>query len=207
MTTDDDGLTRVSYSYQWIANNGTADTDLQDATASIYTPSVSDVGKTITVKVSFTDDADNEETLTSLATEAVAATVPTAPQSLTATSGSQIQELDVSWQAPSSNGGSDITGYKVQWKESADSWDTEADVSETTETGTTHTITGLTGGVEYAIRVIATNDTGDGPASTEAKGTPAGGVSEQPVGRTSTEPPALAIPSPTASRDRPSRCG
>ena len=52
-------------------------------------------------------------------------------------------------------------------------------VSEATETGTTHTITGLTGGVEYTVRVIASNDVGDGPVSTEAAGTPAGGVSEQ----------------------------
>ena len=43
-------------------------------------------------------------------------------------------------------------GYKVQWKRSADSWDTEADVSETTVTGTAHTITGLTDGVEYTVR-------------------------------------------------------
>ena len=125
------------------------------------------MGKTIKVKVSFTDDADNDETLTSEATVAVPATVPSSPQSLTVTSGSQTRELDVSWQAPSSNGGSAVTGYKVQWKESTDSWDTEAEVSEATETGTTHTITGLTGGVEYAVRVIATNDVGDGPASTE----------------------------------------
>ena len=177
--TDANGLTGVSYSYQWIANNGTADTDLQDATASAYTPSVSDLGKTIKVKVSFTDDANNDESLTSVATTAVAATVPAAPLSLTVATGDQIQELDASWQAPSSNGGSAVTGYKVQWKEAADSWDTAADVSEAAETGTTHTITGLTGGVEYAVRVIATNDVGDGPASTEAKGTPAGGVSEQ----------------------------
>ena len=32
--------------------------------------------------------------------------------------------------------------------------------------------------MEYAVRVIASNDVGDGPASAEAKGTP-GGVSEQ----------------------------
>ena len=98
--------------------------------------------------------------------------MPTAPQGLTVTTGDQVQELDASWQAPSSNGGSTVTGYKVQWKESADSWDTAADVSRATVTGTTHTITGLTGGVEYAVRV-ATNDAGDSPASTEARGTAA----------------------------------
>ena len=170
---DADGLTRVSYSYQWVANNGTADTDLQDATARTYTPRVNDVGKTIKVRVSFTDDANNGESLTSIATAAVAATMPTAPLALTVTPGSQIQELDASWQAPSSNGGSTITGYKVQWKKSTDTWDSEADISDTTVTGTTHTITGLTGGVEYTVLVIAKNETGGGPASGEATGKPA----------------------------------
>ena len=70
---DQDGLTKVSYSYQWVAHDGTADTDLQDATASTYTPLVGDVGKTIKVKVSFTDDSDNEEFLTSAATGEVEA--------------------------------------------------------------------------------------------------------------------------------------
>ena len=41
-------------------------------------------------------------------------------------------------------------------KESADSWETPADVSEATASGTIHTITGLTGGVEYSVRVLAT---------------------------------------------------
>ena len=176
---DPEGLAKVSYSYQWIRNEGETDADIAGATDPTYTPSGSDVGKTVKVKVSFTDDADNAETLTSESTAAVAATVPTEPLSLTVTRGRQIQELDAAWRSPASNGGSAITGYKVQWKEAADSWDTAADASEATVTGTTHTITGLTGGVEYAVRVIATNDVGDGSASTEATGTPAGGVSQQ----------------------------
>ena len=184
---DSNGLTNVIFEYQWMA----ADTEIDDATDSTYTPSVSDVGKTISVRVNFRDDAGYKESVTIQATEAVLATVPTEPLSLTVATGNQIQELDASWQAPSSNGGSAITGYKVQWKEAADSWDTEADVSEATETGTTHTVTGLTGGVEYAVRVMATNDVGDGPASTEAKGTPAGGVSEQTVEPENTVPTGL----------------
>ena len=62
------------------------------------------------------------------------------------------------WVAGSENvgdGGSPITGYKLQWKKTADSWDTLADVSETMVTATTHTITGLTGGVEFRVRVLA----------------------------------------------------
>ena len=195
---DSNGLTNVIFEYQWIGD----DTEIEDASDSTYTPSPSDVGKTIKVKVSFRDDAGNGETLTSQASEAVAATVPTEPLSLTVATGDQIQELDASWQDPSSNGGSAVTGYKVQWKEAADSWDTATDVSEATETGTTHTITGLTGGVEYAVRVIASNDVGDGPVSTEAAGTPAGGVSEQTVEPENTAPTGLPTISGTPQVDQ-----
>ena len=166
---DPDGTTTSTFSYQWLADNA----EIESATASTYTVQDSDTGKRLSVRVSFTDDAENAESLTSAETEPVTATVPTAPTALAAVTGDDEGELDASWQAPSSNGGSAVTGYKVQWKEAADSWDTAADVSEATVTGTTHTITSLTGGVEYAVRVIATNVAGDGPASTEARATPA----------------------------------
>ena len=70
---DADGLTNVSYSYQWVANDGTSDADIGGATGSTYTLTASEQGQTIQVRVSFTDDAGNETTLTSAATEAVAA--------------------------------------------------------------------------------------------------------------------------------------
>ena len=127
--------------------------------------------------------------------------VPTEPLSLTVTRGSQIQELDASWQAPASNGGSTVTSYKLQWKEAADSWDTAANVSEATVTGTTHTITALAGGVEYAVRVMATNGAGDGAASTETAGTPAGGVSEQNVESENSAPTGLPVITGTFQAD------
>ena len=185
---DLDGLDNAAFSYQWVSSDGTADTDIAGATASTYTPSVSDLSKTIKVRVSFTDDADNAESLTSAATATVAPTVPTEPLRLTVSRGSQIQELDASWEAPDSNGGSAITGYKVQWKEAAANWNTEDDVSEAEVTGTTYTITGLTGGVEYGVRVVATNDVGDGPASSEAMGTPSGAALQQVVEPENTAP-------------------
>ena len=74
--TDQDGLSNAAFSYQWIAGGS----DIGGATGSTYTLTASEQGQTIQVRVTFTDDADNEETLTSIATAAVAA----APASLTA---------------------------------------------------------------------------------------------------------------------------
>ena len=71
--TDADGITNVSYSYQWIRSDNGADADIGGQTASTYTLSDEDEGKAIKLKVSFRDDADNDETLTSDATAAVAA--------------------------------------------------------------------------------------------------------------------------------------
>ena len=164
---DDDGLSNVVYSYQWLAD----DTEIAGATDPTYTLVDADAGLTIKVKVSFFDDKNNPETLTSAATTAVLANVPDAPEHLNV-SLHDTGALDVSWEAPARDGGSAVTGYRVQWKETAGNWDIPADVSEETVTGTTHTITGLTDGVEYAVRVIATNDVGDGPPSDEATGTP-----------------------------------
>ena len=169
--TDPDGTTNASYSYQWIANDGTSDSDIADATASTYTLVAGDAGKMIKVRVTFTDDAGNEEILTSAATAAVAAAVPGVPGILSV-SVNDTGKLDVSWDAPDSNGGSAVTGYKVQWKEAADSWDTPAEVSETTVTGTSHTVTGLTDGMGYTFRVFAVNSAGDSSASDDASGTP-----------------------------------
>ena len=166
---DADGMSGAVFSYQWLADG----VDIAGATSDTYTLVEADVGKAVKVRVVFNDDDYNEETLTSPATAAVAAetAVPDAPRSLNV-SPDDTGTLDISWEAPASDGGSDITGYKVQWNTVGDSWDTPADVFEATVSRMTHTITGLTDGVEYAVRVIAVNDVGDGPPSDEATGTP-----------------------------------
>ena len=73
---DADGLTSVSYTYQWIRTAGGVDTNISGATASTYTLVAADLGTTVKVRVSFTDDASNAETLTSAATAAVSANNP-----------------------------------------------------------------------------------------------------------------------------------
>ena len=54
---DEDGLTNVVFSYQWIRNDGNADEDIAGATGSSYTLTEDDEGKAIKVTVSFTDEA------------------------------------------------------------------------------------------------------------------------------------------------------
>ena len=77
---DADGL--GTFAYQWISNNGTADSDISGATSMTYAPVAADVGNTLKVSVSFTDDAGQDEMVTSAATAAVAAAddVPTGQQ-------------------------------------------------------------------------------------------------------------------------------
>ena len=70
---DGDGLSNASFSFQWIVNDGSADTDIPGATGATYTLAAADEGKTVKVRVSFTDDGGNAESLTSAATGAVAA--------------------------------------------------------------------------------------------------------------------------------------
>ena len=69
---DDDGLGNANFAYQWLAD----DAEINGANASTYTLVATDVGNAIKVRVSFTDDADSDEELTSAGTAAVAAAPP-----------------------------------------------------------------------------------------------------------------------------------
>ena len=61
---------------------------------------------------------------------------------------------------PSSTGGSDIVEYQVQYNELADF--TGYDSGEFTTTSTSYTLTGLTAGRTYYMRVLARNAQGSG---------------------------------------------
>ena len=169
---DDDGLTNPNYRYQWLRSTGDGTADIPGATAASYTPVPADAGKTLRVKVTLTDDGNNTETLMSDPTAVVAAAPPSAPQGLTAVKAEETGKINASWQAPASNGGADVTGYKVQWKKATGSWNTAGDVSEANVSSRAHAITGLEGDTEYNIRVAAVNSAGTGSWSTEASATP-----------------------------------
>ncbi len=72
---DADGLANPAFTYQWLADA----TAISGATGSTYTLVVADEGKAIEVKVTFSDDGGNDETLNSPATDAVAARTNSPP--------------------------------------------------------------------------------------------------------------------------------
>ena len=157
---DADGLTNVSYSYQWTRNDGSTDTDIQSATGSSYTLVDVDEGKTIKVEVSFTDDTGNDETLSSGATDAVAAPEPPAkPTGLSAAVVSH-DTVTLTWDNPQDDA---ITGYVILRRD-----------REIHPVGTFVTITGDTGSTDttytddtvepdkqYVYRIKAINEHGE----------------------------------------------
>ena len=81
---------------------------------------------------------------------------PAAP-TVTASGDSDNTTLSVSWTAPDMSGKPAITGYDVRYKKKSEStWTTIS----LTGTGTSTTITGQVGGVNYDVQVRATNDEG-----------------------------------------------
>ena len=66
---DEDGLDNASFVYQWVRHDlaTSTDADIAGATGSTYTVTADDEGKAIKVRVTFTDDAGNQESLTSYA--------------------------------------------------------------------------------------------------------------------------------------------
>jgi hypothetical protein len=84
------------------------------------------------------------------------ATVPEPPTNVTATPGNA--RANVTWSAPSSDGGSSITGYTV----TANPGGQTASVNGSTFTAN---VTGLSNGTSYTFTVIATNMVGDSDPS------------------------------------------
>ena len=123
---DGDGLDNATFTYQWLA----ADAEINGATDSSYTLIAADAGKAIKVRVSFTDDAGNDEQLTSAATAAVVKPPLTA----------SVHNV------PSSHNGQDSFTFELRFSEAP-----EPDFSYTTVRDHAFTVTG--GLVTYVRRL------------------------------------------------------
>ena len=71
--TDPNGLYNAAYPYQWIRVDGATETEITDANTAAYTIQSADVGKTLKVRVSFSDDAGYPEAVVSPATPTIRA--------------------------------------------------------------------------------------------------------------------------------------
>jgi len=94
-----------------------------------------------------------------------AATVPQAPTITAITPGNE--SLNVAFLAPSGDGGAPITNYAYSIDNGAN-WA----VRDPASTGSPLTITGLTNGTAYPVRIRAVNSVGQGTQSTAVSGTP-----------------------------------
>ena len=165
---DADGLTSVSYTYQWIrvATDNT-ETNIASATASAYTLVDADLGTTLKVRVSFTDDANNPETLTSAATAAVAAapnTPATGAPTITGTA-TVGQTLTAGTTAIMDADGLTSVSYTYQWiRVATDNSETNIDAA----TASTYTLVAADQGTTIKVTVSFTDDARNAETLTSA---------------------------------------
>ena len=179
---DQDGLGSAFYSYQWLAD----DADIAGATAGTYTLVDADAGVAVRARVSFTDDAGNEETLTSAATVPVAAAGPAEPPAKPTglTAAVSHDQVVLSWDNPQDDS---ITGYVILRRNRATTGQGEFTelVADTGSAATTYTDHGVEAETLYTYRIKAINDHGVSERSRWVRAdTPAPPVPAKPMGLT-----------------------
>ena len=177
---DPNGLSNVQYEYQWLAD----DSDISGATNATYTLSNSDEGKTIKVEVSFTDDAGHDETLTSAATEAVAAAEPSEPPDKPTglDAAASHGQVVLTWNDPEDDS---ITGYVIlrRIRVNDQGGDFNVLVANTKTAATTYTDDTVAASTTYTYRIKAINGAGTSERSRWVHiDTPAPPVPDQPTG-------------------------
>ena len=158
---DADGLANADFTYQWLSGR---DTEIRGATSSAYTLVASDEAKTIKIRVTLTDDAGNDETLTSAATEAVAAAPPenngaTGAPSISGTA--QVGEtLTVDTSGIADTDGLENSAFTYQWL--AD------DTAIQGAMGSSYTLADTDEGKAISVRVSFTDEAGNDETLTSA---------------------------------------
>ena len=155
---DNGGSALTGYSVQYSSNSGVTFTGwTHNGTGTSDTITGLTNGQSYQVRVAAINSQGTGSYVTGTTTPVAAVTVPDAPTGLTLTPSDT--QIAVAWTAPADNGGSAITGYDLDYKLSSSSnW------SNTTHSGTgrTFTITSITNGLSYQVRVAAINNQGTG---------------------------------------------
>lgn len=154
------GAAVTGTNYQWQSRASLSDpwTNIPGANSSTYTLSSVDVGKYVRLQVSKRNGANGNAYVTaSSATSSVIQTgLAASPANLTALFGNQ--SVQVSWTIPATNGGT-LSGFRVEYSVDGDNWTLSQLVSAAT---TSHTISGLTNGTGYFVRVTGVTAAGNG---------------------------------------------
>ena len=110
------------------------------------------------------------------------AALPGAPTNLTATARSTTR-IDLTWLAPSSDGGASIISYRIESSSDGNTWTV---LRNTSSTSTTFSDTNLSPGTTRHYRVSAVNSVGAGRASNIARATTNATVPRAPTGLSAT---------------------
>ena len=162
----DGGSELTAYKLSWgLSLGGGASSATVSATMTKHTITGLTNGEEYTIKL-LAENEVGEGPSTELSATPMA-TVPSTPQNVVAKP--RDKAIGLTWEKPASDGGSALTTYKLSWGLSLGGGVSETTVSATM---TKHTITGLTNGEEYTIKLLAENEVGEGP-STELSATPA----------------------------------
>ena len=157
---DADGLDNAAFAYRWLRGGA----DIPGATGSSYTAENADEGERLKVRVDFTDDAGNDESLTSAATDAVEA----APRANAPAQGrpeirgtARVGEtLTASTSGISDADGLDNAAFAYRWLRGG------ADIPGAT--GSSYTAENADEGERLKVRVDFTDDAGNDESLTSA---------------------------------------
>ena len=157
---DSDGLTNATFTYQWIKlDSNLNDSDISGATGSTYTLVAADAGTGIKVRVSFTDDAGNTESLTTESALIVMAANNPATGAPTISGTAQVGEtLTASTTGIADSDGLTFATFTYQWIK-LDSNLNDSDISGAT--GSTYTLVAADAGTGIKVRVSFTDDAGN----------------------------------------------
>ena len=163
---DANGLSNVEYAYRWVRTSGGVDTDIGDATGSTHTLVRGDLGHTIRVRVSFTDDDGYSETLNSAATATVVRPPNASPSGRPAVRGTLAvgKTLNADTSGITDPNGLSNPGFTHQWVRVADGVDTGIAGA----TGSGYTLASSDEGAAFKVTVAFTDDDGYSETLTSA---------------------------------------